>query len=144
MIRVVAAVVAGVLAGFVSEAAVEAAGHALFPSPAGLDIANPDLLAEYLPGIPLGAKLFLVLSWIAGSFVGGWVATAIAPSERATAAIAVGVAMLAVGAYGISAARYPWWMAALGLIVPVPSAWLAGRSCYQSISRGKNSATRSS
>jgi hypothetical protein len=144
VIRLAAAVLAGIVAGFAGEAAVEAIGRALFPAPPGVDIADPELLAQFLPGLPLGAKLFLVLSWATGSCLGGWVAAAIAPNEWRSAALAVGVVMLAVGAYGIFAADYPAWMSALGLLVPVPLAWAGGRLCYQSISAGKNPETRSS
>ncbi|MEZ5355690.1 MAG: hypothetical protein R2762_23905 [Bryobacteraceae bacterium] len=144
MIRAIVAVLVGVAAGFVAEGLVETIGHALFPPPPGLDIADPEQLARYLPGLPLGSQLFLVLSWAAGSFLGGWVAAAIAPSARSGAAIAVGLVMLAVGGWGIFNASYPYWMAALGLLLPVPLAWAAGRLTYQAISRGKNSAIRSS
>ncbi len=143
-LRAFAAVLAGVLLGIVAESIVEGIGHAIFPPPPGLDIADPDLLARFLPQIPLGSMIFLVLSWATGSFVGGWIAGWIARSARNIAALAVGGIMLIVGAYGIFTASYPLWMAILGLLVPIPLAVLGGRLAYQSSSAGKNSATKSS
>jgi hypothetical protein len=127
MIRKLLAVVAGVFAAVLTVGVGEGAGHALFPPPPGTDISNPEALAELMPKIPVGAKAFVVLAWALGSLIGGWVAARVAPGTGAGPALVVGLFMLAAGGYTIASIPHPAWMAALGLLLPLPMSWLGGR-----------------
>ncbi|MEZ5355691.1 MAG: hypothetical protein R2762_23910 [Bryobacteraceae bacterium] len=127
MLRKLLAVAAGIVAAVITVGIVEGIGHALFPPPPGIDISDPEALRRLMASIPAGAKAFVVLAWALGSFLGGWVAAHIASNVKVGAAIMVGMFMLAAGMYTIFSIPHPVWMAGLGLLLPLPMAWLGAR-----------------
>ncbi|MEZ5399752.1 MAG: hypothetical protein R2729_08775 [Bryobacteraceae bacterium] len=127
MLQRVIAVIAGTVAAVVTVGVVEGVGHAVFPPPPGIDIADPAALADVMHRIPLGAKVAVVLAWAMGSLVGGWVAARFSRDRRVGASLVVGLLMLAAGGYTIAAIPHPRWMASLGLLLPLPMAWLGAR-----------------
>lgn len=65
------AVVAGVVVAVVIVFVFEAAGHSIWPPPPGLDVSDPEALKALMPSIPIGAKVAVVVAWVAGAFGGG-------------------------------------------------------------------------
>jgi len=117
--RTVLAVLAGLLVGGVTIAALEAAGHALFPLPAGTDPAN------LRPAdIPASAMVAVLVAWAAGAFVGGLRAAAIATP---LAAIVVGGIQTLGGLVNMMAIPSPIWFWVVGLLIFVPCAMLGAR-----------------
>ena len=125
--RTVLGIVAGLLAMWLVTMGVEMAGHALYPPPPGLDPRDPAQVAQVMAAMPTGAFALLVLAWTLGAFTGAAVAARIAFHANA-AAIAIGlVVMTGVVAMIVMVPDHPTWVAALGLLLPVPAALLAAR-----------------
>ncbi len=127
MLRNVISVIAGFLLGAVVIGVLETISHRLFPPPAGLDLHNPETLARLMSQVPLGAKVSIVISWAAGSFVGGFVAAKIATSHRVQMALTVGIILLCAGGYTVLTIPHPLWMTALALLLPLPMAFFGSR-----------------
>lgn len=129
--RTILGMLLGLVTMWLTVAALEFLGHALFPPPAGLDPQNPEHLQMIIAAAPTGALAMLVVAWAGGSFVGGWVAARIARHARA-AAIAVALFVMAgVAGMIMIVPDHPGWVSTLGLVLPIPvalvAAWLAGR-----------------
>ena len=81
VVRMLLAIVGGLVVAMITIGVVEAAGHALFPPPAGLDAADPADQARMIDALPVQAKIAVVVAWFLGSLAGA--ATAIAIARRA-------------------------------------------------------------
>jgi len=121
------AIVAGLLAGVITVGAVETAGHAIFPPPAGLDVTDPKALASMMDQLSLGAKLAVIVAWALGSLVAGLVAGKVAGAEAMVPALIAGTFLLAAGIYSLVTIPHPVWMAVLGVVLPLPMAWLGSK-----------------
>jgi hypothetical protein len=106
---------------------VETLGHALFPPPAGLDPQNPEHLKRIIAEAPAGAMAMLVLAWTAGAFTGGWTAARLAHHPRAASLLIALVVISGVIGMMMIVPEHPTWVAASGLLLPVPIALIASR-----------------
>jgi hypothetical protein len=102
-------------------------GHALFPPPAGLDPRNPEHLQRIIADAPVGAMAMLVLAWTVGAFTGAWTAARIARHPRVAAVLIALVVMSGVIGMILMVPEHPKWVAALGLLLPLPTALIAAR-----------------
>jgi hypothetical protein len=127
MIRNLIAVVAGVVAGGIVVALVEGVGHMFYPPPAGVDVSDPKALAGLMDKIPVGAKIAVVVAWALGSLAGGCTAASFGTNRRTVLALAVGGVLLALGGYSLVTIPHPAWMMALGILLPLPMAWMGSR-----------------
>jgi hypothetical protein len=127
MIRTIfSALVGAVVAGLVV-AAVEAAGHRLFPPPEGLDPSDPEALAEAIATMPTLALLFVPLAWFLGTLVGAAVAANLSREHRKIAGLSVGGLIFAGSAFTLVQIPHPLWLAAAGLLgIPI-AAWTGSR-----------------
>ena len=77
---------------------------------------------------PVAAKAFVVMAWVVGAFSGGWVAAKISRKYPRAAAVIVAL-MVVLGVVGmiLQLPDHPRWMAALGLLLPIPAALLGAR-----------------
>jgi hypothetical protein len=129
MLRTILGVLAGVVAMFVVIMAIEAVGHVIYPPPAGMDPMNPAheaAFAQFVAAMPFAAKAMLAVAWTLGAFAGGFVAARIARHPRGAAVL---IALLVMsGVVGmILRVPHPSWLAAAGLLLPIPAALLAAR-----------------
>lgn len=129
MLRTILGVLAGVVAMFAVIMAIEAVGHVIYPPPAGMDPMNPAheaAFAQFVSAMPFAAKAMLAAAWTVGAFVGGFVAAKIARHPRGAAVL---IALLVMsGVIGmILRMPHPSWLAAAGLLLPIPVALLAAR-----------------
>lgn len=129
--RTILGMLVGLVVMWLTVATLEFLGHALFPPPAGLDPTNREHLQQIIGAASVGSLAMLVLGWVAGTFVGSWVAARIARHTRA-AAIAVALFVMASVARMMAIIpEHPGWVATLGLLLPIPvalmAAMLAGR-----------------
>ncbi len=125
--RTILGMLVGLLTMWLTVAALEFLGHAMFPPPAGLDPQNPEHLQMIFAAAPLGAFVMLVVAWAGGSFVGGWVAARIARHARAAAVAVALFVMAGVAGMIVIVPDHPTWVAALGLLLPIPVALIAAR-----------------
>lgn len=122
--RNILAVFAGIVAGGLVVALVEGVGHMLFPLAGGIDPSNPDSLKTMMSRIPVGALAFVVLAWAQGAFTGAWVAARVAADRPLTQGMLVGGVQLAAGVATMLSIPHPPWMWVLGVVLPLPAAYL--------------------
>jgi len=122
----------GVLAGlatmFVVIMGIEYVGHMVYPPPPGLNPMVTEDLSAIMAVQPVAAKAFVVVAWVVGAFAGGWVAAKISRTYPRAAAVIVSL-MVVAGVVGmiLQLPGHPRWMAALGLLLPIPAALLGAR-----------------
>lgn len=126
MFRNVFAVIAGVFAMMIVITGLEALDVRLYPPPPGLDVHDTAQLARAVAAMPLMAKQLVVLGWLLGAFVGGFVAARIAQQRRLFAALIVGALVCAGTISNAMAIPHPLWMTLMGSVLPLPLAWAAG------------------
>lgn len=128
MLRTLFAFVSGVFAMMIVITFVELANAKLFfPPPAGMDWANSQTVAAFVASLPLSAMLLVLSGWLLGAFVGATVAARIAERHRLACALGIG-ALVVLGV--LDSARsisHPSWMIVLGVLLPLPLAWLGAR-----------------
>lgn len=129
MLRTILGVLAGVVAMFAVIMAIQAVGHMIHPPPAGMDPMNPAheaAFAQFVYAMPLAAKVMLAVAWTLGAFAGGYVAARIAWHPRGAAVL---IALLVISGVISMILRvpHPSWLAAAGLLLPIPAALLAAR-----------------
>jgi hypothetical protein len=118
------------LLGFVSMVAtvmlIQTLGHALYPPPE-IDFKDSAAVAALISTMPVSALLIVVLSWSSGAFVGAAVAARVDRERGTGCAIGMGVLMVLLVGINLLMIPHPLWMSALGLLLPLPMAVLAGR-----------------
>ena len=125
--RTIFATAAGLVMAFATVAIVDSLGHAAYPVPEGIDLSNPEALAGYVRGLPVGAFLFVVGAWVAATFVGGTAAARLARERGRLAAGIVGAFVFAGTVANLVAIPHPTWVAVVGLGGIALAAWVAGR-----------------
>lgn len=126
--RAILGVLAGLATMFVVIMCIEFLGHQIYPPPPGLNPMVTEDLAAIMASQPVAAKAFVVVAWVVGAFAGGWVAAKISRRwPRAAAVIVALVIMAGVAGMILQLPGHPRWMAALGLLLPIPAALLAAR-----------------
>ncbi len=117
IVRNILALVAGVAMGVVAVAFFETLGHILFPVPAdGVDLSNPDVIAQYMEKVPLPAKLAVLVAWFAGIVVSGLVALYVARGTRWPGLGAMALLFAAV-IFNLASIPHPLWMSIAGVVV---------------------------
>ncbi len=120
-------VVAGVIAGGITVFIVESIGHLIWPPPEGIDITDPEGLAQLMEVIPTGALVFVVIAWISGALSGGFVAGKLAKDPSFLPGILTGAILMVFGVITMATVPHPIWMWIFGIVVPVPSAWYGSK-----------------
>lgn len=124
--RTILAVLAGVVAAWSVIVACEFAGASLHPPP-GLDLRDPDQLATFVAAAPASTMALVLAGWASGAFVGAWIAARLSRQHRRGAAMAVGTVVLAGVVANAVMIPHPPWFTVLGVLLPLPAAWLAWR-----------------
>ncbi len=120
MLRTLLAIVLGVIAMMVTVYGVEAIGHQLYPPPPGLDPNDLDQLDSIVAAAPVGAMVMLVIGWCVGTLVGSGLAAHIARHPRVAATVVALLVVIGVAGTVFLMPSHPTWVAALGLLLPVP------------------------
>lgn len=116
IVRIILAVVLGILATSIVVGLVQQLGHYLYPLPEGADPNNPEAIKEYVENAPFMAIFFVILSYAAAAFVGGFVATFIAGDRKKIYAICIGILFLATSIYMMTIIPSPIWFWILGIL----------------------------
>ena len=111
--------VVGLLAAGLVVWLVESVGQRAFPPGAGFDPTQPDLSR-----VPLMAIVSVALAWILGPLVGGLVTTVVGRPRGPLPALVVGLFFLAADLGNLVMIPSPWWLWLVGLLAPLPAAWL--------------------
>jgi hypothetical protein len=126
-LRNLGGVIAGLVVGVLVIAVVEFASSKVYPLPAGIDPSDMKAFRLYMAQLLLGAFLFVLAAWGAGTFLGSWTATRIvAPRGPAGGAI-VGAVLLAAGVANMLMLPHPGWFWVAAIVVLVSCTFLGTR-----------------
>ena len=123
VVRSTLAVVVGMLVAFVLIALVQVIGLRVYPPPAGIDLTNPESLRSAMAEMPLGAQLFILLAYAAGSVAGGWVAARFAPSARMMHAMILAALLVGAGLVNLMSIPHPAWFWVASNAIYLLGAW---------------------
>lgn len=127
MMRTLLATATGLVAMLVAVIVFEALGHAVFPPPPGVDLADPAQMRSAMTRLSPGALGMVLLGWAAGAALGACLAAKLAREYRFAAAMSVGLVMLLLVVANLVMLPHPWWMAIGSVLLPLPAAWLGWR-----------------
>ena len=128
VVRSILAVLAGMLSAFVVIACVQAVGVRIYPPPPGMDPRDTATFKNLMAQMPLGALLFVLLAYAAGSVVGGWVAARFAPRAKLTHGMIVGAFLLGAGIMNMTVIPHPGWFWASAIAIYLLGAWSGARA----------------
>jgi len=138
MIRKIAAVVLGVVLAFVLIIAVESLGHSVYPPPADLDFTDQAAMRAYVDTLPLGALLFVMAAWLAGTFGGGLLAILVAGESPFVNAAIIGGLVLLGTVINLVSIPHPTWFSITSVVAIVATALLTSRIGAAFVGRGKH------
>ena len=125
--RTILGILAGMVTAWLLIMVCQFASGMLYPPPPGMDLRQPEQLAAFIAQAPLAAMVLVVVSWVLGAFIGGWVAAKVAREHPLFAALMIGVLVLAGVIANNTMIPHPLWMTVLGVLLPLPAAWLGAR-----------------
>lgn len=115
-LRLALALLGGTAAAFITVALIETMGHTVYPAPVNLDYGNPEALKAYVEALPLGATLFVLAAWLAGTVDGVLVAGLINRARYGLCAAVIGAVVLAATLANLWMIPHPLWLAMAGII----------------------------
>ncbi len=108
-VRSLGAVLLGIVVGVVVIMAMEGFSSLAYPLPEGVDPADPESLAAYMPLMPVGAFLIVLVGWGLAALVGGWIASRLAFSRPVLSGLIAGAVLLLGGVVNMVSLSHPWW-----------------------------------
>ena len=127
MVRYALALVVGVLAAFLTVTCIDALGHAVYPSPPGLDFNDAEQVNVFVQSLPLGAFLFVLLGWVLATLLGGWLAAYIARTRPLLFGGIVGAVVLCATIADLLLISHPVWFSITAIVAIPVTAFLASR-----------------
>jgi hypothetical protein len=116
---------AGLVAGVVVIMIVQAVGHKVYPPPPGFDPSNAEALKALMASMPVGALLFVLLSYALGAFGGGLIAARI--GKHLVPALVVGGLLTVASIMNLTMVPHPTWFAVANLLLVLPLAFAGGK-----------------
>ena len=111
---------AGIIAAFAVITLVQMIGHQVIPPPSGMNPADPDSIREAMASLPIGAFLFVLLSYFLGAFTGSFVATWLGGVRVRSSATVVGGLVFAATVANLVMIPHPIWFSVVALAgIPV-------------------------
>ncbi len=126
MVRSTLTVLLGLLVALATMLLLEYIGMSLFPLPPGVTLETEEDLARIVAAAGPGKQAWVLMGWTLAALAGGWTA-ARAGRRRTGEALAVG-GLIVVGVLAnVAMLPHPAWMTTLGMLLPLPAAWLGAR-----------------
>lgn len=138
MLRSILGIVLGILIGGLTVGLIEFAGNLFHPMPAEMDRNNWDAVKSHAAKAPLAAHACVAIGWTIGPLVGAWIAAMIARRSFLVIGLTIGIVFLLCDLAMILSLPTPLWLAAIGILAPLISAWL-GASLAARMSRPTSS-----
>ena len=126
MVRSTLAVLLGLLVALATMLLLEYIGMSLFPLPPGVTLETEEDLARLVASASPGKLAWVLMGWTFAALAGGWAATR-AGRRRTGEALAVGALIVAGVLANAAMLPPPAWMTTLGVLLPLPAAWLGAR-----------------
>ena len=140
MIRNLVAMLTGQLGGALAIGLVQSVSVSMYPPAPGADLQDPAQLAQFVASMPLGAFAMLELSYICGSFIGGFVTASIATERHIAYATVVGLAFTVAGCVNLFTIPHPIWVALMTTLTYVPLCYLGARLALKVSGKPKTAA----
>lgn len=119
--RAIAGILVGLVVGFFVAVAVGVvvlgAAGAAAPSPANVNLSDPQRVVEIFAELPAAAKIGLMLAWFGAALAGASIAKLIAPRSWVAWTVTGLVALYVVA--NIFVLPMPGWMQALSVVAPL-------------------------
>lgn len=117
---------------------VQSLGHKMWPIPAGIDFRDPAAVAELVKSMPVGAMLWVALSYFAATLAGAYMALKVSRDPWTTwPAVAVEGVLLAFGVMNLMALPHPGWFWVVALasfpLGAFSAIWLARRGATRAV-----------
>ena len=124
--REVLAVVGGLAVAVLAIFAIEMLGHSLYPLPPDVDLTNPEALRAAAAAIPTAAYALVLMGWLIGACLGGFVAVKLIRGASTRPALIVGALILAGAIYNMVTMPHPVWMVVGAVLGIIPAALVGG------------------
>ena len=130
--RLLLALLVGVIVNGVLVAGVQMLSGVVHPMPPGLDASDMNQMRDYIASgtVPITAMVMVLVSYVAGAFGGGFVATKLAPNRGLMPALVIGQISLVFIIINLVQIPHPIWMMVASVVVPLPSAWYGGKTAH--------------
>ncbi|MDJ0761006.1 MAG: hypothetical protein QNJ19_16545 [Woeseiaceae bacterium] len=125
MLRNVFAVILGIATFFLLIMAVQKIGHLLYAPPTDLDVKNHEQMRAYVATLPVGAILFVGLSYMVGAFGGSVVAAFVGTLKPLYFGVTIGGIVLAFALMNFVIIPHPWWFMLAGPIAIMLASYAA-------------------
>ena len=109
MLRNVFAVICGIATFVVAIMIVQYLGHQVYPPPTDIDFGDPEQTRAFMATLPVGAILFVGLSWMVGAFGGTVVATKAGTLKPLYFGVIIGGLVLAGAITNLLIIPHPPW-----------------------------------
>lgn len=127
MLKSVLSIILGIVIGGVAIMAMEMLGHSLYPPPAGIDFNDPAQVAEMVANAPVAALLMVILAYVVGGIVAGFICGLLKPKTQNYQPFVVGVILTFFGLMNLLMIPHPIWFWISTLIAFVPTALLGNK-----------------
>jgi hypothetical protein len=128
IVRNVIAVILGLLIGSLVNVGLIMVGSQVIPPPEGVDVTNMESLRSSMHLFEPKHFLFPFLAHALGTFVGAFVTSMLAATQRMRLALVAGAFFLLGGVINAFLLQAPVWFKALDLIgAYIPTGWLGGK-----------------
>lgn len=125
-IKFIAAVFIGLMVAFTIIILLEKVAHGKMIVPEGLDPNTPEGAAQLISQSSISALIWIVIGYLAGSFVGSMLAQLISNGTRAVTAYTTGLILLALALVNLTRVPHPLWMIISCVIAVLAGSWLGG------------------
>lgn len=126
MARRILAVLAGIISGCIVVFSIQAISHQLYPVPEGLDFNSAEAAKLFIASLPIGAFLMILLSYLTGSLVSGFVAALLVPEKKIPTALITGTIFFIFGILNILMIPHPVWFAITSSLIYHPFSFIGG------------------
>ncbi|HAA56951.1 MAG TPA: hypothetical protein DCE42_19450 [Myxococcales bacterium] len=127
MWRRILAGVLGVVMAFSTVAVIEAISHFIYPPPAKLDLNDMKQLQAFIKTLPVGAFVFVMVSWWLAILFGSVLAAVIAKENVKRYAWIVGGFVLVASVMNVAMIPHPTWFLVVSMVGIVASTLLSVR-----------------
>ena len=130
MVQKILAVTMGLLLNALIVFLMESLGHFIYPLPSELNTfseVSEERIIELRAGLKTGYYLFVLGGWSFGPFLGAALASKILPEYWEKSSFNIGVIVAILVLWITSQMPHPTWLVVLGLVLPVPMAYLGGK-----------------
>ncbi|HEX8554557.1 MAG TPA: hypothetical protein VF695_07615 [Sphingomonas sp.] len=130
--RTAIGIIVGIIVAMATIWVMEAGTHLLYPT-APMDLNDPEGVKRIVAGMPVPAKLLILLGWLIGAAAGAF--TAVTVARRAWASwVPAGVVFFA-GVANLFLIPHPWWMNIGAVTVPILGGWLGRKLALDRLAR---------